>query len=110
MPSETEFKGKITLKNTGQSIWGENTKLIINPAVYEELIVSSLFLPNNVFVKPGEIIQTEFTISSKQESGVFTFGWENSKEFRIKVFPKSILAKAEFGFWKLLYLKVKNIF
>lgn len=108
MPENTEFLGEITLKNIGQSIWGEKETFELLVSASEYLQVSSLVLGDKKIL-PGEITKINFTINATK-SGDFTFSWNNLPEYKIKVLPKSVLTKAEYGFWKLLYIKLSRIF
>lgn len=82
-PANFTFSGKITLKNKGQTIWGEKPFLI--PAQTDGISLSNLSLPKDITVKPGEKYVFDFTLSTK-EAGDYKFGWKDLGEHKIKVF------------------------
>jgi len=108
LPADTQYHGRITLKNTGQSIWGENGQFIIHSLAQGGLIISDLALKDSSRVKPKEIVQFDFTIISSSQSGEFEFNWENLSSQKLKVFPSSFISQAKYGFWEKVVLKVKN--
>jgi len=108
LPTETEFKGRIIIKNSGQSIWGEYSTLV-SPAFSKDLVyVSDLILNEGVKVFPGEKISLDFALKSSSISGDFIFGWENLGNFKIKVLPSSVITQTRYNFWEKIVLKVKS--
>lgn len=110
LPAETNYKGQITLKNTGQSIWGERGEVIFLASSSGQLLISNLSLNENQRVRPGEKIVLPFSITSFQEPGEHTFSWGNLPEYKIKVYPPSLLAKTRYTFWDLITNKLKGLF
>lgn len=110
LPVETEFNGQITLKNTGQSIWGENANTIADLNKNNEVVLSELEIPVDTKIMPGEKISIDFTLKSSSESGEFTFGWKDIGEYKIKVFQASFISKARYNFWQKVILKIKSVF
>ncbi len=110
LPANTSFKGKITLKNIGQSIWGEREPVEIPVSTSSGLSVSSLVLAPSAKIQPGQMAQIDFTIKSASEAGEYEFAWEDLPKIKIKVLPASILTEARFTFWEKFILKVRSIF
>jgi len=110
MPANTTFKGRITLKNIGQSIWGERGVWEIPAVVKGNLQVSDLALEGHKKVLPGEIAQIDFSLNSSSESGDFVFSWGNLPQYKLKVLPSSIITTARYTFWERVLLKIKSIF
>lgn len=108
LPANTNYYGKIKLKNTGQSIWGERKKLIIPGLKVEGITVSNLSIESSK-IKPGESIILDFTIQSSSKSGNFIFSWENLPEYRLKVFPSSAITKTPYNLWFKIISKL-NLF
>jgi len=78
------FEGKVVLKNTGQSIWGE--KEWLRKANSPGLKLSDLKLPEGKLVKPGETIELSFTLETPAQAGVYSFFWEGLPKFSLRVF------------------------
>ncbi len=110
LPVETEFNGQITLKNTGQSIWGEYSKIISSAISDTQIAVPDLVIPEGVKVAPGEKISLDYSLKSSSTSGTFIFGWNNLKYFEIKVLPSSVITTAKYNFWQKVILKIKSVF
>ena len=108
LPIETEFNGQITLKNTGQSIWGDYSKIISSAFSDAQIAVSDLIMPEEVKVAPGEKISLNYSLKSSSASGTFIFGWNNLKYFEIKVLPSSVITTAKYNFWEKIILKIKS--
>ncbi len=58
-----EYSFKLTLKNTGQSIWGDRGQVILKPVSGSELGFSEIKLPEGQKIKPGE--SHTFELSAK---------------------------------------------
>jgi len=93
LPSEFTFKGKITLKNTGQSIWGEKdfkleAHLLSNEKSHAEeaIKITNLILPRRILVKPGEKWTFNFFIETLNQPGNFEFSWGELPKNKITVF------------------------
>jgi hypothetical protein len=87
-----EVTGQITLKNTGQSIWGEkefSVRRIVNSLAGVSL--SDLYLPKGIKVKPQETYRFEFSLEAPKEPGQYSFSWEGLPEYQVKVV----------SFWKI---------
>lgn len=110
MPVNTTFKGKITLKNIGQSIWGEKGEWQIENQTPLGLKVSNIILPPNIKVLPGETTQIDFTITTASQSGDFELSWGKLPKQKLKVLPASIITSARYTFWEKILLKIRSIF
>lgn len=78
------FQGKVILKNTGQSIWGEKPLIITSQA--SGLRLSDLVLPLGQLIKPGEKATLDFTLEGPFRAGDFSFSWEGLPKNNLKVF------------------------
>lgn len=78
-----QYSGQISLKNTGQSIWGE-TNFCINPKVEPQVEITSLCINKNDEIKPGQIkiFNFNFTITNN-DSKQIKITWENLPETEI---------------------------
>jgi hypothetical protein len=110
LPTETTYKGKVTVKNVGQAIWGEEEAITFPASSSGQLVISDLIFSSPKKVKPGESAQIEFTITSSSQSGEFEFTWGDLPVQRLKVLPSSVLTTARFSLWEKFLLKVKEIF
>ncbi len=79
------FWGKVFLKNTGQSIWGE--KPFVFKAISSSPIkLTDLELPKGVIVEPGQIAELNFSLETPTIGGDYSIGWEGLSPYKIKVF------------------------
>ena len=100
LPANTLFVGKITLKNTGQSIWGEEEFKEIPSQTQGNISLSTLIVPQSTKIKPGEKITLEFGVLSSSQSGEFKITWEGLPEYNLRVTPESFLNVAKFTLWQ----------
>lgn len=84
LPANFLFEGKITLRNTGQSIWGEKPFRIKSASSVFK--VSDLILPGKVKVKPGETWTFSYFLETPQLTGSYEFGWEELPKQKLSVF------------------------
>jgi len=110
LPANNKFNGKLTLKNVGQSILGEQGCTEIPVVTSPDLNVSALSLRNDQKVKPGEIVTLDFSITASSKSGEYVFNWESLPTQKIKVFPASILSQTRYNFWEKVTRKLRTIF
>ena len=110
LPTNQEFKGKITIKNTGQAIWGEKGSVELPATTSGGLLISNLILTDSKKVKPGEIIQADFTINSTDSDDIFEFTWGELPKFELKVLPSSIITTTKYSLWEKMVLKIKEAF
>lgn len=101
LPTKTEYKGRLTLRNLGQSIWGEKDAIELKPKITDSKIdVSSLIIPSEQKVKPNEAVEINFTLKCSTETGEMVFGWEEFPSFSVRVIPSSVISKAEYSIWQ----------
>ncbi|HUV71807.1 MAG TPA: hypothetical protein VMW25_02250, partial [Clostridia bacterium] len=110
MPTQTSYKGKITIKNIGQAIWGDKEAVEIPAQTKGDIEVSNLALGEKKKVKPGEIVEIEFSINSASQEGEFEFSWGELPMQKLKVLPSSILTEARFNLWEKFWLKLIGVF
>ncbi len=90
--NDTEYSGQITIKNTGQSIWGGNeTNFCINPQTTANVSTGSLCTDDGlVYPNQLKIFNFKFKISKPLNVGDKTFiSWENLPAFEISAFDKN---------------------
>jgi hypothetical protein len=75
--SNHEYNGQISLKNTGQSIWGE-TIFCLKPNINNQTKLEPLCIAKNDKIYPGQIkiFSFKFTIDSGNSKKI-TLSWEN---------------------------------
>ena len=84
-----QYSGQISLKNTGQSIWGEN-QFCINPQVDSTIEISPLCINQNDKVKPGQIKIFNFQLKIiDTQSKQIKISWENLPETEISLISES---------------------
>ena len=93
LPTDSTYSGKLKLKNTGQSIWGEQ----------ESPIISNLKMIGDKKIKPGESAEFEFELYSGTVSGQLSFSWGDLPEFKIWVLPSSVITKVEYNLWQKFF-------
>jgi len=99
MLSESNFKGKIPLKNLGQSILGEKEPFFFSSFTNSsEIFLSPATLSGKL--KPGQEGFLEFQIKTASGAGEFNLGWDGIGSFQIKVFASSVIKKVEYSFWE----------
>ena len=84
-----QYNGQISLKNTGQSIWGE-TQFCINPTVDSTIDISPLCITKNDQIKPGQIKIFNFKLTiTDPKSKQIKISWENLPETEITLLSES---------------------
>lgn len=86
-----QYNGQISLKNTGQSIWGETT-FCLNPTVTDSKIeVSPLCIDKYDQIKPGQIKIFNFNFKiTDTNSKQIKISWENLPETKIDLLSENI--------------------
>lgn len=109
MLTESSFKGKIPLKNLGQSILGEKEKFFL-PALgnSQEIFVSPAELSTPL--KPNQEGFLDFQIKTTTVSGEFNIGWEKLGNYQVRVFAPSFIRKVELSFWEKILLRLRRYF
>lgn len=98
LPTDSTYSGKLTLKNIGQSIWGEQ----------QTLRIPDLEITTDKKIKPGEWAEFKFELYSGTQSGQLSFSLADLPAFKIWVLPSSVITKAEFSLWqKFINLFIK---
>jgi len=98
--------GKITLKNTGQSIWGEEN-FCFKAQSSQEITLTDLCLPQDTLIKPGEKYEFsfEFTINPDPQAKKLFISWEGIDPIHIKPFlslSSNLPYRQETGIWDRL--------
>ena len=108
LPTNFNFTGKLTLKNTGQSIWGEKPFQI--KAESSQVKISDLTLPQGKMVKPGEKAEFDFSLETPSNSGNYQIGWEGVKKAEMKVFEVWKLTNKKQTVFNQIFGKILNLF
>jgi len=107
MLAESNFQGKISFKNEGQSILGERKPFFFKPFTSSsEIFLTPATLSGKL--KPGQEGFLEFQIKTTSNAGEFNLGWEGIGNFQIKVFAPSVLKKVEYSFWEKIILNFRQ--
>lgn len=109
------YQGKITLKNEGQTIWGEE-KFCLQPRQNLSLKIKTtpLCLKDNQRVEPGQKITINFKIAVDQiTQPTIIFGWEKLPDFEIKklasIFPGHTIYRRKTGIWEKIKTLIRDI-
>ena len=107
MLTESSFQGKISLKNEGQSILGEEKPFFFKPFTNSsDILLSPATLSGKL--KPGQEGFLEFQIKTASNAGEFTLGWQGIGNYQIKVFAPSVIKKVEYSFWEKIILNFRQ--
>jgi len=107
---DRKYTGYITLKNTGQSIWGEGeTQFCLQPQSTQNLQLNKICTKKDQ-VQPGQQSDLEFTFSlipGIKQLGNSYISWENTDEYEIIPFSQnSNIYHPQTGFFQ----KISNFF
>ena len=84
-----EYNGQISLKNTGQAIWGE-TEFCINPTLNNKVETTALCTTKNDYVKPGQIKIFNFKLKINETNAKqIKISWENIPETEINLLSEN---------------------
>ncbi|HNZ84546.1 MAG TPA: hypothetical protein PKZ29_01435 [Candidatus Woesebacteria bacterium] len=102
-----EYSGQISLKNTGQSIWGE-TNFCLQPTVSESVDVTQICTNPSDKIHPGQIKIFPFKFKIKNNiSQNISLSWEGLPETEINLFSEnSTIYHPKINLWS----KLKNLF
>lgn len=102
-----EYTGQISLKNTGQSIWGEKN-FCLNPIANDQIELTSICTTQGDLIYPNQIKIFTFKFKIKDNTAKkVTLSWENLPSTEIKLFSEnSIIYHQEFN----LIDKIKSFF
>lgn len=87
-----QYTGRLTLKNTGQTIWGQGeTQFCLTPQSTQNIELSSICINSTENIKPNQTIKVPFTFTVKSQSqiGKSYISWQNVSEFEITPFYDS---------------------
>lgn len=103
MPINSSYEGKIVLKNTGQSIWGEKKAFVLksNSPFSTDLSLDKKILP-------GQSAELSFTILSGDEPAIISPSWQGIKEtIKINVFNPAQIKSYQDHFWQKMLSLVR---
>jgi hypothetical protein len=98
-----EFKGRIILKNVGQSIWAERGDQVWPAQAPEGFEMDDLVIPDQRQVKPGETVGIRF-ILKPQLAGEFEFGWVDLPSKQITVLENNLLSGTRLSLWEIVVM------
>jgi hypothetical protein len=87
-----QYPGHLTLKNTGQTIWGKGeTQFCLAPQSTQNITLSSVCLNTSENIKPGQTIKLPFTftVNPREQIGKSFISWQNLTEYEITPFYDS---------------------
>lgn len=103
MPINSSYEGKIVLKNTGQSIWGEKEAFVLksNSPFSTDLSLDKKILP-------GQSAELSFTILSGDEPAIINPSWQGIEEtIKINVFNPAQIKSYQDHFWQKMLSLVR---
>ena len=111
--TNNEYIGQITLKNTGQSIWGEKNQLCLDPQTTTNVISEKICTDQGSLIYPRQSYTFNFKfkiIPADSHNGKTFISWTNLSEFEISPLtagssiyrPKTGIADQIFSFFKKL--------
>lgn len=110
--SGNQYSGQITLKNTGESIWGE-TNFCLNHQTTQDIILDNICTSNKV-VYPNQIetFNFNFTLSDTAPKPLKTYiSWENLPSYEItSVISGGSIYRPQFNLKDSLYNLLWQIF
>lgn len=113
LPTSATFTGKMQVRNTGQSIWGERGTVELAPKdVSAGLEVLPIQVPSDLLIEPNKTTEIDFTLKSTTRSGELTFSWEQLPEFKMAVVPSGVLVRVRYTLWQkiVFWLEEKLLF
>ncbi len=81
MPIGSRYQGKITLKNVGQSIWGEKEFFLVSKSKFGQ----DIKLPPHLMIHPGQSYQFSFIIKTDNQPQNFTLAWKSLNGVRLSI-------------------------
>lgn len=108
--NDTEYEGQITLKNTGQSIWGE-TKFCLQSDSTPNITIDHLCTDDNkIFPNQEKIFNFKFKINKLSNYQKETYiGWQNLSTFEIAPFDKNAtIYHPKLKFWDKIVNSLKS--
>jgi len=103
MPINSSYEGKIVLKNTGQSIWGEKEAFVLKS---NSPFSTDLSLDKKIF--PGQSAELSFTILSGDEPAIISLSWQGIEEtIKINVFNPAQIKSYQDHFWQKMLSLVR---
>lgn len=104
LPINSQYQGKITLKNTGQSIWGEKTFSFPSLSYFAD----NINLPPGVKVEPGQSFKFTFNIYASEWPETAVLSWKGlEKKATISFFNPSKLNSYQDNFWQKIIALAK---
>ncbi|MFA5750345.1 MAG: hypothetical protein WC895_03930 [Candidatus Shapirobacteria bacterium] len=110
--TNNEYTGQISLKNTGQSIWGE-TQFCLKPTTNDSIELTEICTNSNDYVLPNQIKIFSFKFKIKDRSAKkINLSWENLiNNIEISPFAEnSTIYHPKFNFFKKTINSLKSFF
>ena len=103
MPINSSYEGKITLKNTGQSIWGEKEAFVLKS---NSFFSTDLFLDEKIL--PGQSVEIPFLVLGGVTPTTISLSWQGIKEtVSINVFNPAQIKSYQDHFWQKMLSLVR---
>lgn len=106
--SHIKIKGKVTLVNQGQNIWGEEGRFCLAPEEEnpENFSLSTICLPEKTLVEPNQEARFDFEIVLDRETLPVSFGWEKTGKIQIEKLPIFLLGKTIYPYQRSLFEEI----
>lgn len=82
LKSDSNYKVTLQYQNTGSSAWSNKSGFSLVPAnnkVYKAWGISSVQLPRNRTISPGEFLTLNIPVKTPKKTGTFPFQWQIAK-------------------------------
>lgn len=97
--SQYEQNGSLILKNTGQSIWGEN-KFCLEAQTSTNITASKICVGNDL-IYPGKSVTLPFEFKINSYLSESYLGWNNTPQYKITgLSPTSSIYRPKTGLWE----------
>lgn len=110
LPPNFSYQGKINLKNTGQSIWGEKEFKLSASSSSNLIKITDLILPTGILVKPSEQFNFEFTVETGSRGGDYQFSWKDLPTHKLHIFSFGSLTPNKNSFLNQFWQRLLSFF
>lgn len=111
--ANAQYKGQITIKNTGQSIWNEKDQFCLDPQTTTDVITDKICVEPGLLIYPRQsyTFTFNFTIAPNDSHGGKTFiSWKGLSEFEIaSMAPNASIYRPKTGIMDSIVSFIKKL-